>query len=100
MNLARKDYGCPLRVYGPAGLTHALYTALPPRSARAAGRWQTLAGDWLALQFQWDHYSGSTLAMAGPHLGQRIHWRDLPPAVQVFLRQSVFGEYCPPEGAT
>lgn len=96
----RKDYGCPLRAYGPSGLTHALYTVLPPRSARAAARWQTLDGDWVALRFQWQHYAGSTLAAPGPHLGQRIHWRDLPPAVQSFLRASVFGEYCPTEATS
>lgn len=99
MNLPRKDYGCPLRVWQTTigGVTR--YTAMPPRSARAAGRWQCLTGEWWVLLFIVGSHTENGLENAGPHLGQRIHWRDLPPSVQAFLRQSVFGEYCPEEGA-
>jgi hypothetical protein len=102
MNLPRKDYGCPLRVWQAATPTGTVHHVMPPRSARAAGRWQALTGEWWTFRLTTGAalVIGSILEDPGPHLGQRIHWNELPPAVQTFLRASVFGEYCPAEGAT
>ncbi len=105
----RKDYGCPLRIYDDPAQRDR-YTILPPRSLRAArqwphagfsdGRvarlWQALAAD--AQPFHPQGFGQHVSAMPGPHLGQRIHWNDLPAEVQRFARLSFLGEYCPKEG--
>lgn len=98
---ARKDYGCPLRIYGCKNSTFR-YTALPPRSARAAEA-HKLASGWRALYCPALQSSAHVAALhltvqqAGPHLGKRIAWAELPPAVQAALRASFLGEYCPKE---
>jgi hypothetical protein len=102
----RKDYGCPLRIYDDPRSADR-YTILPPRSRRAMRDWRhATIGGWvwqaLAADAQPFHPQGFGLhvsAMAGPHLGQRISWHDLPAEVQRFARLSFLGEYCPKEGA-
>jgi hypothetical protein len=93
---ARKDYGCPLRIYD-SGDSRDRYTILPPRSARSAARYQH--GTY------WDSIwadNGMPLTRATSHAtgnGDRITWSALPPAVQQALRASFLAEYCPKEGA-
>lgn len=97
MSAPRKDYGCPLRIYD-APVFAERYTCLPPRSLRAARAYRNSSGSWDCLCLSasaWGHHS---TAQPGPHLGQRIHWRDLPHAVQAALRNSFLSEYCPKEG--
>lgn len=99
MSAPRKDYGCPLRIYrNPGDLD---YTALPPRSGRSWERYRNRAGAWQAVWVHiWtfcDPTVSVDMAQPGPHLGRRIHWRDLPPAVQRALRNSFLSEYCPKE---
>jgi hypothetical protein len=94
VNRPRKDYGSPLRIYAD-GEFSGTWTVLPPRSERAADRWRDIVGYWTAV-FITGSSTSITGAMAGPHLGQRITWSDLPPAVQAMLRASFLSEYCPP----
>lgn len=95
---ARKDYGCPLRVYyKPDSLD--CYTLIPPRAGRAAANW-CVNGLWQALAssarpFDPRGFGQHTTAQAGPHLGKRIRWADLPAEVQRFARLSFLAEYCP-----
>jgi len=92
----RKDYGCPLRIYAyPDRERPATYTALPPRSQHAFTHWRDAAGAWRCLSIT-GAIAAVSQATAGPHLGERIAWADLPPEVQRFARLSFLGEYCPP----
>lgn len=94
----RKDYGCPLRIYH-APKEREQYTILPPRSGRAIACFTNNVGMWdcLAIRFAHGIVSWHTAtAQPGPHLGQRIHWNELPAEVQHFARLSFLGEYCPP----
>lgn len=90
----RKDYGCPLRIYADAEWS-GVYYVLPPRSARAAERYRTRYG-WQSL-FHSGRTTNDAWLNAGPHLGQRIIWAELPAAVQRAVRASFLGEYCPRE---
>jgi hypothetical protein len=99
MNHPRKDYGCPLRIYAyPDAARPATYTILPPRSWHTFTQWRDTQGVWQCLSVTGE-LATTCGATAGPHLGQRIHWRDLPPAVQAAVRASFLGEYCPKEEA-
>lgn len=92
---ARKDYGCPLRIYD-SGSGH--FVILPPRSGRAWARYRNHDGSWTGL-------CGNVSALfhttrkGVDYFGQRIAWAELPPAVQAALRASFLGEYCPKEEA-
>lgn len=94
--IPRKDYGCPLRIYRERGAAHP-YAMLPPRSGRAMALYRNpRTGDWRGLTGgPWGLYA--MIDRAGPHLGQRISWQDLPAEVQRFVRLSFLGEYCPTE---
>jgi hypothetical protein len=88
----RKAYGAPVRVWR-AG---AWYTAMPPRSERAAAQWRHDDGTWECVVIRHDGRHGRTDAYApGPHLGARVAWDDIPPAVQAQLRASFLADYCP-----
>ncbi len=89
----RKDYGCPLRIYQDA-LRPSAYTILPPRSGLSMERWRSRYG-WDSLYIT-EGLCTRQFNNPGPHLGQRIHWNDLPPSAQRALRASAFGQYCPP----
>ena len=96
MTRPRKDYGCPLRIYAYPGAAHpATHTILPPRSLHTFTHWRDAASRWQCLSAT-DDVMITSQATVGPHLGQRIHWAELPPAVQAAVRASFLGEYCPP----
>lgn len=91
-------YGTVLRCYDNGGKTLDRYTIVPPRWAkeyreritpRLFSSIGSSANPFYALGFG-QHVS----AMPGPHLGKRVHWRDLPADVQKFARDS-FPEYAP-----
>jgi hypothetical protein len=88
----RKNYGAPVRVWR-AG---TWYTAMPPRSERAATQWRHDNGTWECVVIRHDGRHGRADAYApGPHLGTRVAWGDIPPAVQAQLRASFLADYCP-----
>jgi hypothetical protein len=88
----RKDYGAPVRVWCDG----AWYTAMPPRSERAAAQWRHDDGTWECVVIRHDGTHGRADAYApGPHLGARVAWGDIPPAVQAQLRASFLADYCP-----
>lgn len=88
----RRDYGAPVRVWR-AGTR---YTAMPPRSERAAAQWRHDDGTWECVRVPHDGGYTRTAAYApGPHLGVRVAWGDIPPAVQAQLRASFLADYCP-----
>lgn len=74
-------YGTVLRIYDNGGKTMDRYTILPPRWDKEH---RMPDGDWLALYSGTDPkgMSGHVECAAGSHLGKRIHWDDLPEAVQ------------------
>lgn len=98
---ARKDYGCPLRIWDNGGKTADRYTILPPRSQRAMRRFRNAAGAWEGIRAAtWAAHPATRrecCVIPGPHLGRRITWQELPEQVQQFARQ-VFPEYCPVSG--
>lgn len=89
-----RRYGCTLRIYDNGGQTIDRYTMIPPRWTAAD---QKENGFWSCVFSGLDPrgMSGHGLAYAGPHLGQRIAWSELPEAVQALAR-SEWPEFCPP----
>lgn len=99
-------YGCHLRIYDNGGKTADRYTILPPKWAGedwhysrspSAPRWQAIASD--RDPFHPQGYGQHCGADAGPHLGKRISWDDLPPKVQQFARQTFGTAWVPPLNA-
>ena len=88
-------YGCDLRIYDNGGKTLDRYTAIPPRWARAM-HYDARRGLWDAVGSGADPrgVSGHCDAVPGPHLGKRVHWDDLPEAVQSLFRAS-FANFAP-----
>lgn len=92
----RRDYGARVRIWDNGGETCDRYTILPP--ARA-GRGQKHRGEWACIAaserpYHPQGFGQHVTAMPGSHLGKRIHWNDLPPDVQRFVRQE-WPEWCP-----
>lgn len=90
-----RRYGCELRIYDNGGRSKDRYTMIPPRWT--AKYWKT--GRFWSCIFSGDDprgMSGHGDAVPGSHLGKRIHWSDLPDAVQRFARNE-WPEFCPPE---
>ncbi|MBB4861508.1 hypothetical protein HNP46_000319 [Pseudomonas nitritireducens] len=86
-------YGCTLRIYDYGSKYMERYTMVPPRWARQyverSGLFECIgASEHLGIA----HH---TSAAPGPHLGKRLHWNELPVAVQRFARQC-YPEFCPP----
>ena len=89
-------YGAEVRIYDNGGTTVDRYTILPPRYA---GKFRERNGLWLCIgssdnPFYPQGFGMWVTADPGPHLGKRIHWRDLPPDVKRFARES-FPDYTP-----
>lgn len=90
----RKDYGAPVRVW--QGL--AAYWALPPRSEAARREFGAPAGHTRALRMPTGGLRPfEVFAKAGPHLGRRLTWSEVPKVVQGQIRASFLGRYCPGE---
>lgn len=90
-------YGTTLRLYDNGGKTYDRFTVIPPRWAhdyRETDRRTFLSLGASEHPFNPQGFGQHCAAMPGPHLGRRIHWRDLPPDVQQLARQS-FPEFCP-----
>lgn len=90
-------YGTVLRAYDNGGKTCDRYTVMPPRWARDYR--ETRPGEFMAIgasshPFHPQGFGQHCSAVAGPHLGRRVTWADLPADVQRFARQS-FPEYAP-----
>ena len=96
MNAAIKRYGTVLRCFDNGGKTHDRYTIIPPRYAM---EYQERPGLFEAIAAS-DHpfhpqgFGQHVSAMAGSHLGKRVHWDTLPKDVQAFAVQ-IFPEYAP-----
>lgn len=91
-------YGTVLRLYDNGGRSCDRYTIIPPRWAREY-REQQNRRLFAALgandaPFHPQGVGMHVTALPGPHLGKRVHWRDLPSDVQRFARQN-FPEFCP-----
>lgn len=87
-------YGTVLRIYDNGGATMDRYTIVPPHWAtqyreRQPGLWEALASgvDPRGMSL-------TCSAVPGKHLGRRIHWNDLPGAVQNLARD-MFPEFQP-----
>lgn len=100
MNATIKRYGTVLRCYDNGGRSLDRYTIIPPRYARQYR--ERAPGAFLAITSS--EIPSNPLgfgqvvpAVPGAHLGRRIHWNDLPLAVQRFARD-VFPEYTPDDG--
>ena len=92
-----KDYGSPLRIYDYGDKVEDRYTILPPRWARAyrhrdCNTWEGIATN--AYPFHPQGFGQHIECPAGPHLGKRITWQDLPEQAQQFARQT-FPEFAP-----
>lgn len=92
-------YGTVLRCYDNGGRSLDRYTIIPPRWAGRDYRERSDA--WCAIgscdrPFHPQGFGQHCSAAPGPHLGKRIHWRDLPADVQRFARQA-FSEFAPIE---
>lgn len=91
-------YGTVLRCYDNGGKTCDRYTVVPPRWAKeeheGGGVFNAIGAS--ANPFHPMGFGMHCSCSAGPHLGQRVKWSDLPPDVQLFARQS-FPDYAPPE---
>jgi hypothetical protein len=96
-----KRYGTALRIFDNGGKTADRFTILPPRwagrdyhysNAVSSPRWVALCAN--AEPFHPQGFGQHSGADAGPHLGRRIGWADLPPDVQRFARQSL-PDFCP-----
>lgn len=90
-------YGTVLRCYDNGGKTWDRYTVVPPRWAKDER--ENTPGTFNAIgasgnPFHPQGFGQHCSAMAGPHLGKRVKWSDLPPDVQLFARQS-FPDYAP-----
>lgn len=89
-------YGTVLRCYDNGGKTFDRYTVVPPRWAKEErerdGTFNSIGASEHPFAPQGFGQHGA--AMAGPHLGKRVKWADLPPDVQRFARQS-FPNYAP-----
>ena len=103
MTASQQRYGCDVRIYDDGGKTADRYSILPPRwagpeyrysDAARSPAWTALAAD--ARPFHPQGFGQHVGADAGPHLGRRIHWDDLPPDVQHFARQE-WPQWCPPK---
>jgi hypothetical protein len=92
----RKAYGAPVRVW--QGL--AAYWALPPRSYATSRDFGAPDGRVRALCIPVDaRRPFEAFAKAGPHLGRRLTWSEVPRVVQGQIRASFLGRYCPREDA-
>lgn len=94
MSRERRDYGAAVRVWRTT--TRTGYYIMPPRSQDTIQRYRDSMGFWSTLWCS----TGAGLQRevpqkAGPHLGRRITWGELPAAVQEFARRSFLGQYCP-----
>lgn len=94
-------WGSVLRIYDAGPDLADRYTVIPPRWAgpgyhysRAPGspRWAAIAAG--PCPFHPQGFGQHIGADAGPHLGRRIAWADLPADVQRFARQS-FPSFAP-----
>ena len=71
------------------------YYGIKPTN-RAAAQWRHDDGTWECVVIRHDGGYARTAAYApGPHLGVRVAWGDIPPAVQAWLRASFLADYCP-----
>lgn len=96
-------WGTVLRVYDAGPKLADRFTILPPRWAGEehhyshnpdAPRWAAIASG--PAPFHPQGFGQHVGADAGPHLGRRIKWSDLPADVQRFARQS-FPMFAPTE---
>ena len=89
-------YGTVLRCYDNGGKTFDRYTVVPPRWAKEERERDADFNSFGASEhpFHPQGFGQHGSAMAGPHLGKRVKWTDLPPDVQTLARQS-FPEYAP-----
>ena len=94
-------YGCAVRIWDAGPELADRFSILPPRWAgpdwhysRAPGapRWACIASG--PAPFHPQGYGQHVGADAGPHLGRRIAWADLPPDVQRFALQTFPAEWC------
>lgn len=97
MKKSVERYGTELRIYDNNGKTADRYTVMPPRYAkeyreRLPGQFAAIGAN--ACPFAHGGIGMHVTAVAGYHLGRRIHWDSLPSDVQQFSRQS-FPEYAP-----
>ncbi len=93
---AHIDYGARVRIWDHPK-TADRYTILPPRTARD---WHTPNRYWLGIAASAHPFHPQGIGMhieapAGSHLGRRIHWRELPPDVQRFARQTFPAAWLP-----
>lgn len=92
MSAITQRYGTVLRCYDNGGRSFDRYTIIPPRWAgkdyreHAPGSWAAIASS--ERPFHPQGFGQHCAAAPGPHLGKRIHWRDLPADVQRFARQA------------
>ncbi len=87
------DYGAPLRVWYDKRPEYG-YTAMAPRWAYHE---QVKPGVWRCAIINskgFMHTGKGCHERPGVHLGERVHWRDLPQEVQRAARKA-FPEYCP-----
>ena len=94
-------YGTVLRCYDNGGRSFDRYTILPPRWAvdHLSGRLVGGGTLWAAIgssqhPFHPQGFGQHISAVAGPHLGRRVRWSDLPADVQKFARE-YFPEFAP-----
>lgn len=94
-------YGTVLRCYDNGGRSFDRYTILPPRWAveYKGGRRAGVGILWDAIgssehPFDPKGFGQYCEAVAGPHMGRRVCWKDLPADVQKFARE-YFPEYAP-----
>lgn len=96
MTTILQRYGTVLRCYDNGGKSADRYTIIPPRWAREyreRGPSEFVALASSERPFHPQGFGQHVSAAAGPHLGKRICWGDVPADVQRFARQS-FPEYC------
>jgi hypothetical protein len=89
-------YGTVLRIWDCGSKVLDRYTILPPRWAKD---YQERSGLWSGVgasdnPFCPQGFGMWVTAMPGNHLGKRIHWDDLPSAVQA-LANEAFPEFTP-----
>lgn len=85
---AADRYGCELRVFDYGEKVMDRYTMVPPRYMldHMTLSWRGRLWDALSSGVDPRGCSGHTEVVVGPHLGKRISWNKLPPAVQQLAR--------------
>lgn len=97
MKKSVENYGTELRIFDNGGKTFDRYTIMPPRYAteyREAAPHTFEAIGASTKPFAPGGCGMYVSAVAGSHLGKRIHWDDLPLDVQRLSRRA-FPEYAP-----